>query len=136
MPRVARELSAIEVSRLAAPGMVAVGVVPGLHLQIVGTGARSWILRVKVGTKRRDMGLGGYPAVTLAQAREKARQARADIELGHDPILARQRAQSALRTAQASEKTFQWCAEQYIEMHADSWRNLKHGGQWTSTLAT
>lgn len=135
MPRVARELSAIEVSRLTAPGMVAVGVVPGLHLQIVKTGARSWILRVKVGTKRRDMGLGGYPAVTLAQAREKARQARADIELGNDPILARQRAQSALSAAQASEKTFQWCAEQYIEEHSGAWKNLKHRGQWTSTLS-
>lgn len=136
MPRIARELSAIEVSRLTAPGLAAVGVVPGLHLQVMPTGARSWILRVKVGDRRRDMGLGGYPAVTLAQAREKARQARASIEAGQDPILERQRTQSSLRVAQALEKTFQWCAEQYIEAQGDSWRNAKHRSQWASTLAT
>ena len=79
MPKIARELSALEVSRLKAPGLVSVGVVPGLSLQISPTCSRSWILRVKVGTKRRDMGLGQYPGVTLAQAREKARQAREHV---------------------------------------------------------
>lgn len=87
MPKIARELSAIEVSRLKAPGLVSVGVVPGLHLQVSATGARSWILRVKVGSKRRDMGLGQFPGVTLAQARDKARQARELIEQGQDPSL-------------------------------------------------
>lgn len=134
LPRTARELSAIEVSRLTAPGYVAVGVVPGLHLQVSSTGAKSWILRIMVGDKRRDMGLGGYPAVTLAQAREKARAARAAVDGGHDPVLNRQRALSSLRSAQALEKTFKWCAEQYIDSHSDTWRNQKHRQQWTATL--
>ncbi|MDM0049297.1 site-specific integrase [Variovorax sp. J22R115] len=136
MPKIARELSALEVSRLTAPGLVAVGVVPGLQLQITPSGARSWVLRVKVGSKRRDMGLGSYPGTTLAQAREKARHARKEIEQGVDPILRRERAQSALRAEQASEKTFTWCAQQYIDAHGDTWRNPKHRTQWTNTLAT
>lgn len=136
MPRVARELSAIEVSRLTTPGFVAVGAVPGLHLQITPTGARTWVLRIKIGNKRRDMGLGGYPAVTLAQARESARAARAAIEAGEDPILQRQRTQSALRASQATEKTFRWCAQQFIDAHSDTWRNAKHRAQWGSTLET
>ena len=58
MPKIAKKLSALEVSRLEAPGLFAVGAVPGLHLQVSLTGAKSWILRIKIGNKRRDMGLG------------------------------------------------------------------------------
>lgn len=134
MPKIARELTAIEIKNLTAPGLAAVGGVPGLHLQITPTGARSWVLRVKIGAKRRDMGLGQYPGVSLAQAREKARQAREAIEAGKDPIMERERAKSALRAAQASEKSFNWCADQYMDAHSDSWRNAKHRAQWLSTL--
>lgn len=134
MPRIARELSALEVSRLRAPGLVAVGGVPGLHLQVTPTQARSWILRVKVGTKRRDMGLGAYPGVTLAQAREKARQARERIEQGFDPVHERQRAKSLLRAEQTSAVTFEQAARALIESKAPEWRNAKHASQWTATL--
>ena len=84
MPKVAKELSALDVKRLAHPGgkrnaLFAVGGVPGLHLQITPKTGRSWVLRAKVGSKRRDLGLGGFPAVTLAQAREKARNMRSKI---------------------------------------------------------
>lgn len=136
MPKIARELSAIEVSRLKAPGLVSVGVVPGLHLQVSATGARSWILRVKVGTKRRDMGLGQFPGVTLAQAREKARQAREKIEQGHDPILERERAQSRLKAEQASAITFESAARAFMDAKSAEWSNTKHAAQWTATLNT
>ena len=140
MPKIARELSAVEVARLTAPGLVAVGGVPGLHLQISMTGARTWILRVKVGSKRRDMGLGSYsrkgstPVVTLALAREKARQARELIEQGSDPILTRERAQSQLRAAQAGTINFMQAAEKYIQAKSPEWRNPKHKAQWAATL--
>jgi integrase len=134
MPKIAAQLSALEVSRLKAPGLVSVGGVPGLSLQISATGARSWILRVKVGSKRRDMGLGPYPGVTLAQAYEKARSARATIEQGEDPILTRERAQSQLRAAQASAITFKQAAERFIDAKAPEWRNPKHRAQWAATL--
>lgn len=76
MPRKAAELTAIGVKRLTSPGFYAVGGVAGLHLQVKNSGARSWILRAKIRDKRRDIGLGGYPDVTLASAREYARDAR------------------------------------------------------------
>lgn len=134
MPKIASELSALEVGRLRAPGFVSVGGVPGLSLQIGASGARSWVLRATVGSKRRDMGLGPFPGVTLAQAREKARQARERIDQGHDPILERERAQSALVSQQATAVTFETAARAYIDAKASEWRHPKHLQQWTSSL--
>jgi integrase len=136
MPKKARELSALEVGRLKAAGMHAVGGVSGLHLQITDSGAKSWILRATVGTKRRDMGLGGFPDVTLAMAREKAREAREKIVAGVDPIEAGRAARSALIASQTSAKTFEQCAHAYVEAKEAEWRNPKHRDQWANTLRT
>lgn len=135
MPKIAKELSAIRVARLTRPGLYAVGVVPGLHLQVLPSGARSWVLRVQIGSRRRDMGLGGYPAVSLAQAREDARAARAKVREGIDPIEERKAAQRALRDRQATP-TFRECAQRYMAAKAVEFRNPKHAAQWRSTLAT
>jgi integrase len=136
MPRKAPELPALAVRRLTKPGHHAVGGVAGLALQVAPGGARTWILRMKIGNKRRDMGLGGYPDVELAQAREKARAARALVEQGLDPILQRQQAKSALAAQQASQKTFKPCALEYIEAKSAEWSNPKHASQWKNTLET
>ena len=101
------EKSALSVSRLKEPGLHYVGGVSGLALQITPSGARSWILRVMVGGKRRDMGLGGFPDVTLAAAREDARVARAKIKAGIDPIEEGRAARSMLIAARASALTFE-----------------------------
>lgn len=135
MPRKAREMSALEASRLSKPGRYAVGVVDGLHLEVSGTGARSWLLRVMIGGKRCDMGLGGYPAVTLAGAREAARLAREKIRGGTNPIEQTKAARSALKAAQAAALTFRQAAEKYIDAHKAGWSNDKHAKQWTSTLS-
>ena len=82
MAKKAKELSALAVSRLTEQGHYAVGGVAGLYLYVLETGARSWVLRTMVGDKRRHMGLGGYPDVPLAKAREKARAAKESIEKG------------------------------------------------------
>jgi hypothetical protein len=59
MPRVAKELTPIEVKRLTKPGMHAVGGVIGLVLQISPNGqSRHWIYRTTIGGKRRHIGLG------------------------------------------------------------------------------
>lgn len=136
MSRKAKQLSALEVGRLKQPGLWAVGGVSGLYLHVSDKGARSWILRATIGSKRRDMGLGGFPDVTLAGAYEKAREARAKIELGTDPILVRKQAQSELIAAQATELTFSKAATAYIDAHGDTWRNAKHRSQWANTLET
>ena len=82
MPKVAKELSALEVKRLAHPGeganrTVAVGGVSGLMLQFTRKSGKSWLLRTKVGTKRREIGLGGYPDIALSTARDRARELKA-----------------------------------------------------------
>ena len=84
MPRKAAELPPLSINRLKEPGLWAVGGVAGLYLHVNARGARSWILRVVVGDKRRDMGLGGYPDIGVADARQKAREARLKIEQGVD----------------------------------------------------
>jgi len=134
MPKVAKPLTAVEVSRLREPGFHFVGTVPGLALQVTDGGARSWVLRVMVGTRRRDMGLGAYPAVTLADAHRKAREAREAIRTGTDPVAAQQAARSALRAAALGAVTFRQVAEAYMRAHRASWKSAKHAGQWAATL--
>lgn len=136
MPRKARELAPIEVKRLTVPGLHAVGGVAGLYLQVLPTGARTWVLRARIGGKRRDMGLGGFPDVTLALAREKAREARLRIDAGVDPIAERAAARSALAAQRGAEMTFDDCARRFIEAKAAEWRNDKHRKQWGATLET
>ena len=136
MPRKARELSPLEVRRLSRPGRWSVGGVDGLALQVTGTGARSWVLRVSVAGKQREMGLGSFPTVSLADAREKARGHRARVDEGADPISARRAAASAAAANRSSQQTFAVVAGQYIAQHRTSWKNEKHGAQWASTLQT
>jgi len=140
MPRIAKELGPLSVEGLTIPGLHPVGGVAGLMLQVSSTGASSWLLRVKVGDKRREIGLGAYPGVGLALARQKAQQTRDDIEAGIDPVLQRAQARQAIVEQQQQEKalawTFQRCAEAFIKAKTPGWRNAKHATQWTNTLTT
>ena len=141
MPKMAAELSAIDVKRLAHPGgkrnvLFSVGGVPGLHLQVTPNNGRSWLLRAMVGTARRDIGLGGFPGVTLARAREKAREARDKIERGIDPIEERKEAKAALAAAQRRGLTFADATDKYLSAKLDAFKNAKHRQQWENTLAT
>ncbi len=134
MARKAKELSALEVGRLTIPGYHFVGGVAGLILQVTESKARSWILRATVGGKRRDIGLGGFPDVTLAGAREAARISRDKIKAGTDPVEERAAARSALAASRASAITFGEAAAKYIEANEAGWKNSKHAAQWTTTL--
>lgn len=136
MPKQAAELGPLAVSRLTEPGLHFVGGVPGLALQVAPTGARTWVLRMMVAGRRRDMGLGGFPAVTLAQARDAAREARAKVRDGIDPIEQSRAARSKLQAEQAAALTFDQCAAKFIKAHTPSWSNPKHAQQWTNTLQT
>ena len=136
MGRKAKELGPLAVSRLTTPGLHFVGGVAGLAMQVSATGARSWVLRVTVGSKRRDMGLGGFPDVTLTGARDAARVARAKAREGIDPIANARALRSALKAEQAAAKTLKFCALAYIDAHEAGWRNAKHQLQWRNTLET
>ncbi|RDK01632.1 tyrosine-type recombinase/integrase [Paraburkholderia lacunae] len=136
MPRTAKELGALAVSRLSAPGRHTVGKVAGLALQITPSGARSWVLRITIGERRREIGLGAYPGVSLKEAQEKAQAARDEVVAGTDPVMARREAASRLRAEQALEVTFEEAAKRFIKAKAPEWRNAKHAAQWTNTLTT
>jgi len=134
MPKKAAELSPLAVSRLSKPGLHFVGGVAGLALQVLESGGRSWILRLQVGDKRRDMGLGGFPDVTLADAKEAARIARDKARRGIDPIQEAKEARDMLKLAQANAVPFRRAATAYIETHEASWKNSKHAQQWRNSL--
>jgi hypothetical protein len=136
MPRKARELGPLAVSRLLEPGRWHVGGVDGLALQVTDTGARSWVLRMVVAGKRREMGLGSFPSVTLAGAREAARVHRAVVNSGADPVAQRHAAVSAAAAERGAQRTFAQCAAAYIAAHEKGWKSAKHGAQWAATLAT
>jgi integrase len=134
MPKKAKERSAVEVKRLSKkPGFHAVGGVAGLHLNVTDNRA-SWILRVQIGDKRSDLGCGGYPDVTLAQAREKAREKRLQIERGIDPREARRAVALALRAAQAKALTFDQAAQACHAAKMVEFKNAKHRDDWISSL--
>jgi len=94
------------------------------------------VLRLSIAGKRRDMGLGGFPDVTLADARRRAREEREKADKGIDPIAERRAAESRLRAEQAMAITFKEAALAYIETHESGWRNAKHAEQWRNTLAS
>lgn len=136
MGRIAKALAPIEIGRIKSLGYNPVGTVPGLYLNVTATGARSWILRVMVGSKRREVGLGPYPEITLAKACEKARETREKISQGIDPVEHKKSVLSALMAEQAKAVTFEGAAKAYIKAIESEWRNPKHGAQWSATLAT
>lgn len=145
MPKVTKELSAVEVKRLTRPGLHAVGGVRGLYLQVTKSGARSWILRYATGEvryskagkpfkARKDAGLGGYPTVSLKQARERAQTLQDKLWQGIDPIEERKAVKGALLAAQSRGITFDDCARQFLKNKTAEFSNPKHAAQWENTL--
>ena len=104
----------------------------GLQLHVRASGVKAWVLRYMVAGRSRDMGLGPYPDVGLAEARLKAQAARGLIREGKDPVDAR--AADRLARSIAQERTFRAAAEVLISDKAKGWRNEKHAWQWARTL--
>jgi integrase len=136
MPKIAKELTPLAVSKLKRTGLHAVGGANGLGLKIMPSGSRAWVLRTMVAGKRREYGLGGFPTVSLASARERARTMLDQLFAGIDPAVTKKQAKSALAVQRAKSVTFKTLAEQYVAQHESSWKNAKHAAQWTSTLET
>ncbi|NQW10882.1 MAG: integrase arm-type DNA-binding domain-containing protein [Alphaproteobacteria bacterium] len=119
MPLTARKVET------AGPGKYVDG--RGLMLVVKDTGTRSWVLRYQHDGRRRDVGLGPWPEVTLAAAREKVIEIRRLVREGGDPVASKRRAKAT---------RFQDAAEALIASKRDGWRNPKHAAQWPSTLKT
>ena len=98
----------------------------GLTLLVQPSGRKSWVLRVQVGGKRRDHGLDAYPAVSLAEARDKARGMRKAIKAI--------KAGDDVRAKPVEVLAFKEAAGQLIALKKPGWRNAKHAAQWPSTL--
>lgn len=133
MPKRSVELSALAVRRLGS-GFNLVGGVAGLALVVRDTGTSSWILRATVGGKRCDIGLGAYPEVTLAKAREYAAEARQQIRQGIDPIQQRKAHRESLRVERGRARTFKQCTTALLKRKTTEFRNAKHAAQWRTTI--
>jgi integrase len=126
------KLTALAVKRQRKRGMYGDG--HGLYLQVAAGGAKSWVLRYKINGKPHHLGLGPLHAVSLAQARLRAADARRLLLDGHDPIMARRAARAAARLAATKTITFDEAAEAYITSHRAGWKNAKHADQWPATI--
>jgi len=133
MPKKAKELSALEVKRLSKPGRHAVGGINGLMLVVKDSGAKSWILRTVVGERRRNIGLGSYPEISLADAREAAREVKKKIRQGVDPVEERKAARR-LMIEQSKRMPFSEAARLCHEKKQSEFKNEKHRKQWFSTI--
>ncbi len=100
----------------------------GLFLNVTPTGARSWICRVQKNGRRRDIGLGSAKKVSLAQARQRSAEVRAQVEAGIDPVLQRKKAEGI--------PTFREAAAKVFNENNKSWKNKKHRSQWLTSLQT
>lgn len=98
----------------------------GLYLNVTSAGTKSWVFMwTPPGGKRKEMGLGAYPGVTLARARSRAGECRSLLGEGRDPLAEKKR---------EAEPTFGECADRYIASVKSQWRNDKHEYQWNQTL--
>jgi integrase len=131
MARGRNKLTARTVAAVSKPGKHSDG--GGLYLRIDGDGGanrRRWIFRFAWRGRTKEMGLGGYPEVSLADARKARGVAEQSVHAGQDPIEARRK---AART-EAGKPTFGQMANALIEAKASEWRNAKHRAQWKMTL--
>src|SRR3954447_3451994 len=118
MARQSKKLTALDVKNITKPGRHADG--DGLYLNVAKGGSKSWVFWFMRAGRRREMGLGGYPAVSLADAREKVAACRRALTNGCDPFAIRQ----------AEQRTFGEAAEALLQSLDGSWRNAKHAAQW------
>lgn len=127
-------LTALKVNALNRPGRYGDG--DGLYLKVAPSGSKSWVQRIVINGRRRDIGLGPYPAISLARARSIAHDNRAAVAEGRDPVAEKQDARNAARRIAPSIPTFAQATARVIELRRPTWSNAKHAAQWESTLAT
>lgn len=114
------------------------GAPKGLYMYVRDNGSVCWVYRYRDGLvgRRRDMGLGCMPEISLELAIDRALEARRSTRSGGSPLVERVMVEQARLLEAARAKTFGACADDYIESRKASWQNAKHGDQWTNTLKT
>lgn len=134
MARQLGKLTALQVNKFTKPGLYGDG--GGLTLQITKAGVKSWLFRFMREGKAYGMGLGPTHTVGLAEARQKALNARKQLLDGLNPLAEKKQKFLAQALERAKMMTFDQCSKTYIEAHKASWKNAKHLDQWINTLAT
>jgi integrase len=130
-----KELTAKRVERLKEPGKYHDPDNRGLYLQVGPTGTKSWLLRYEHNGRERWMGLGSIKDFSLSEARKRARANRQLLADRIDPIEAKIKATLAAAKEARERLLFKDAAKEFLNLHANSWRNDKHRAQWRSTLA-
>lgn len=132
------KLSAIAVQKRNLPGRYTD--LNGLILQVKcnrnGDVRKSWLVRYSFAGKRREMGIGSFPSLSLAEARDTAIDIKRMTREGLDPIRSRKKEKEERILEQSARINFQKCAEDYIEAYEASWKNAKHRQQWRNTLSS
>jgi integrase len=126
--RARKTLSAAFIRNVQIPGKYHDGGGAGLYLRVDPNGARFWVQRVTINGKRRELGLGSPPLVTLAEVRDKATDNKRLARAGVDPLAAKRAAKRTLTFAEA--------VDQYLVGKLAEFRNDKHRKQWRATLDT
>ena len=121
-------LSAAQVKHLTEPGTFTDG--GGLTLRVANTGGKSWVMRVTTNGVRHNVGLGGYPVVGLAEARELAEVTRRQVRNG-DAV---EKPSRATKPKVATIPTFQKVAETVIKRRLPTWTSERHAKQWVESL--
>ena len=132
MARLIEKLTPLGVSKKQTPGHYGDG--GGLWLQISKFKSKNWVFRYTLHGTRREMGLGATHTVSLAEARQKAKECRLTLLDGKDPIEVRETTTLAEALRRAKMMTFDQCAAAYIDAHRSSWKNVKHISQWENTI--
>jgi integrase len=140
-----KEILTVKLIESLAPKARAYRVSDGgaLLLAIYPGGSKAWLARTTINGRRRDVGLGGFPAITLAEARAKALEARRLAGEGRDPSAEKKaaradriaaQAQAKLQAQLAKERSFEALAENYIAVKAGQWKGQKTAQVWRQSL--
>lgn len=131
----ATNLTFKHVENLKTPGRYTDALVKGLHLWVKPNLKKYWIFRFANNGKQQNISLGGYPKVSISEARIKAQNARDELDRGSNPITQKRKAKAAATASQAKEgKSFRDFALECLEKKRLEWSNPKHAKQWLYTL--
>jgi integrase len=132
MARALFRLTAMKVAKAKRPGLYADG--GSLYLRVAEGGSKQWIFRYVTNGRMRDMGIGPAHTLTLAEARERATEARKLRLDGIDPIVHKRARVAAIRAADDNAMTFRQCADGFVKDHSSTWSNTRHRADWESSL--
>ncbi|MDO8910687.1 MAG: tyrosine-type recombinase/integrase [Phenylobacterium sp.] len=106
----------------------------GLYFVVSSPGSAHWIYRYMTAGVQKEMGLGPYPAVGLARAREKAQAAGALRSENIDPLDHKRRIDTESRLQTSRAQTFRYCADQYFQSHSITWKSEVYRANWLQQM--